>query len=264
MKKSILILILLIAYDDITSQDLQSIADSIRFEYHIPELGFAIVSADSVYELDCLGFKRADSRIAAEITDRFHLGSNTKAITGLIATLLVKEKQLQWDTKFFDLFPDMQQGSNPIYANITLIDLLAHRAKIQPFTEGEEFPNPQECRFKGDASSQRYQFVKWVLTLDPVQTEGSVSYSNAGYSVAAIMLEKASGKSWEDLVLDLGKKLNLDIGFSWPNSCDASQPWGHWYVDNKVIPTPMANCGSGQTDKGIRKMLLTMMKKYGR
>lgn len=229
---------LIICSGYIRGQDLPSVADSIRLKYHIPEIAYAVVSVDSIFEMNCLGFKRADSSIKAEITDRFHLGSNTKAITGLIAALLVKENKIKWDTKFFDLCPEMRQGSNLAYINMTLLDLLEHRAKIQPFTDGEQFPNPQVCKFKGNISSQRYQFVRWILTLNPVQTNESVSYSNAGYSAAAVMLEIVSGKSWEELVMDLGKKTGLDFGFSWPAICDSKQPWGHWYEDGALIVSP--------------------------
>ena len=223
----------------IQSQNLNSIADSIRVEYGIPEIGYAAFSADSIFEIYCLGVKRFGTNIKAEVNDRFHLGSNTKAITGLIAAILVKENKIKWDTKFFDLCPELKSSSKATYYNITLIDLLEHRAKIQPFTDGEEFPNPHVAKFKGDLSSQRYQFVIWVLSLDPVKTEEVVSYSNAGYSAAAVMLEKASGKSWEDLVIELGEKIGLDFGFSWPGICDDSQPWGHWgIIDGKMIPSP--------------------------
>jgi len=223
---------------NLSGQDLNLLADSIRSEYHIPEIAYAVVSSDSVLEMNCLGTKRADQYSPAELTDRFHLGSNTKAITGLIAALLVSERKINWETKFFDLCPEIRQGSSPAYFDITLLELLGHRARIQPFTDGEEYPNPQVCRFKGDAQRQRYQFVQWVLALDPVQTDEKVSYSNAGYSAAALMLEKASGKSWEKLVSDLGDRLDLDFGFSWPNTCDASQPWGHWFYEDTLIPSP--------------------------
>ncbi len=239
MKKIRLILIsFLTASVSMYGQNFESVIDSLRINYNIPELGYAAVSSDSILEMNVKGFKRADTDITAELSDRFHLGSNTKAITGLIAALLVKENKIKWDTRFFDLSTEMRQSSNSAYFNMTLLDLLGHRAKIQPLTDGEEFPNPQLCMFKGDASTQRYQFVQWVLTLEPVETEETVSYSNAGYSAAAVMLEKASGESWEDMVLDLGERLGLNFGFSWPNVCDESQPWGHWEVDNKLIPTP--------------------------
>jgi D-alanyl-D-alanine carboxypeptidase len=220
------------------SQSLSAVAESLRIEYNIPELGYAVVSSDSILEINTLGYKRASSTIPAEPDDRFHLGSNTKAITGLVAALLVKQNKINWGTKIFDLCPELKTDSDSAYHDITLVDLLTHKARIQPFTDGEEYPNPLVGKFKGDASTQRYQFVEWVLTLDPVKSEERVSYSNAGYSAAAVMLEKASGKSWENLVLDLGKKLGVDFGFSWPNICDSSQPWGHWGVGNKLIPTP--------------------------
>ena len=239
MKKLIIIAFILITGSaSIKSQNLKFTADSIRIKYNIPEIGYVVVSSDSILEMKTLGFKRAGTTIEAEPNDRFHLGSNTKAITGLIGAILVKQNKIDWNTKFFDLYPELKSSSNPAFYDITLVDLFEHRARILPFTDGVEFPNPQETKFKGSASDQRKQFVEWVLTLDTVKTEEKISYSNAGYSITATMLEKASGKTWEDLVLDLGEKLGVDFGFSWPNNCDSSQPWGHWYEDNKLIPTP--------------------------
>ena len=107
---------------------------------------------------------------------------------------------------------------------------------MQPLTEDEEFPETD--RFKGSVSEQRYQFVAWVLTLDAVETEEKHSYSNAGYSAAAVMLERASGKMWEELVMDLGRELDLDFRLSWPNVADPAQPWGHWVRNDSLVSTP--------------------------
>lgn len=232
------ILPLITATISVKDQRLSDFADNIRKEYKIPEIGYAVLTSDSILEMNILGFKRADTEIKAEPDDQFHLGSNTKAITGFIAALLVKQKKIGWDTKFFDLNPEIKSNSKPAYYDMTLMDLLTHRARIRPLTDGDEYPNPIVGKFKGDTTTQRYEFVKWVLSLDPVESEEKISYSNAGYSAAAVMLEKASGKTWEDLVLDLGEKLGVRFGFSWPNINDPSQPWGHWGVDNKLIPTP--------------------------
>lgn len=217
-------------------QSLEVTADSIRMAYDIPEIGYIVVSSDSVLVEKTLGFKRAGTMIPAEPNDRFHLGSCTKAITGFIAGLMVKRNQIGWDTKFFDLCPELRVKSNPAYSDITLVDLLSHRAWLQPLMEDEEFPDMGT--FAGDISKQRYQFVAWVLTLKPVETEKGHSYSNAGYSAAAVMLERASGKTWEELVLELGHELGLDFGLSWPNVADSSQPWGHISTNGALIPTP--------------------------
>jgi D-alanyl-D-alanine carboxypeptidase len=228
-------LLLVLAFVSARARDLSKVADSIRQEYSIPELAYVVASSDSVLEKAALGFKRANSNIAAEPNDRFHLGSCTKAITGLVAALMVKRNTIQWDTKFFDQYPELRSSSDAAYYNMTLVDLLSHRARIQPLTDDEEFPSKEIFR---DSTSQRYQFVAWVLGKKPVETEEGNSYSNAGYSAAALMLEKAAGKTWEESVMDLGRELDLDFGFSWPNIADSMQPWGHKTVGDDLIPLP--------------------------
>jgi CubicO group peptidase (beta-lactamase class C family) len=230
------------------AQSLYQITDSIRRKHHLPELACAVVSADKIIDITTTGYHRIDKQDAedtAKLTDHFHLGSNTKAITGFIAAMLVEQGKLKWDTKFFDLYPGLKKEANPAYANITLQQLLSHRAGIQPFTNGEKEKAPHS---NGSKSEQRLEFAKYVLKMPPVHPDkynvydysgGEYVYSNAGYSIASLMLEKAAGKSWEELVQDLAKQLQVNIGFGWPNLVDNNQPWGHDEGDNgKLTPLP--------------------------
>ena len=134
------------------------------------------------------------------------------------------------------MYPDFKNNSNSEYYTITLLDLLSHRAKIQPFTDGTQYKNlPQ---FSGNKHQQRKNFVKEVLTLPAYSdTNKKYSYSNAGYSVAALMLEKVSSTTWEELVdFVLKQKLDLDYVFGWPNRYNKFQPWGHWLENEKLNP----------------------------
>jgi CubicO group peptidase (beta-lactamase class C family) len=215
----------------VKGQDLQKFSDSLMMTNQIPELGFAVISPDSILELKTLGFHRTDlknQQTKANLSDYFHLGSNTKAITGFVAAYLVEKNKIKWTTKFFDLFPDWKKNSNSAYYDITLVDLLSHRAKIQPYTSGLEF---QELpAFKGDKSEQRKQFSKYLLKEKPVKNNGKVyNYSNAGYSIAALMLAKVSGKTWEQLTKELmTTKVKVNLGFGFPNRLNLNQPYGHW------------------------------------
>lgn len=222
-------------------QRLTQVADSIRRAYNIPELGFAIVKADTVSAMYLCGYHRSDrmdKADSAKASDYFHLGSNTKAITGFIAGWLVEGGRLQWTTKFFDLFPEWKATSNAAYHDITLTDLLSHRARIRPFTSGKEYIKLPA--FKGTPSAQRKQFAKFLLAQKPVPADGKpFHYSNAGYSIAALMLEKASGRSWEYLVQEvLVERLHLRYALGWPNKLDTAQTWGHWVEDGKFRPVP--------------------------
>lgn len=232
-----LIIILLVFIVKITSaQSIEVIADSIMLKNNIPEMTFAVVTKDSILVQKTLGHHKItelNQKPTAKPSDLFHLGSNTKAITGFISAFLVEHKKIKWNTKFFELFPALINNSHQKYQNITLEDLLSHRANIQPFTSGIEYGKLP--KFKGNKQQRRAEFGKYVLTLVPVESDKVYNYSNAGYSVAAMMLEKVSGKSWEQLIFEVLKsKLNLDFAFGWPNRNGENQPFGHWLNNGKL------------------------------
>lgn len=206
--------------------------DSIRIRYDIPEIAYAVVSSDSVLEINSLGYKKINSNLKAELSDRFRLGSITKTITAYLATVLVKEEKIKWETKFFDLYPELKTKSNPNYYNFTLRDFITFRAHIPTWSYGNETPTQKEI--KGTDSEQRYEFIKWFLKQNSTISEKQDLYlSNPSYVAAGLMLEKATGKTYEILVQELGKKLDIDFDFGQPNLKNEKQTWGH---DENLLP----------------------------
>ena len=218
-------------------QDLQAYADSMRVAHQIPEIGYAVVSPDRIVDIKAVGYHRDDRQTVqtkATLADYFHLGSNAKAITGFVAAQLVESKKINWTTKLFDLFPDWKATSHPAYADVTLQDLLSHRARVRPYTSGLEYKMLPP--FEGDKAERRKQFSKYILQQEPVPlNDKEFNYSNAGYSVAAAMLEKVTGKSWEQLIKELLEtRLKINVAFGWPNRISQQQPFGHWMVNNTL------------------------------
>ncbi|ATC38019.1 serine hydrolase [Elizabethkingia anophelis] len=236
MKKLLSFLFLSLILNLSAQKGLEKSADSMMKVHHIPEMAYAVITPDKILVQKIIGHHRIEQineKPNANISDFFHLGSNTKAITGFIAGYLTEQNKIKWDTKFFDLFPEFKDKSNPKYLNITLSQILEHKAGIQPFTSGAEYQKLPV--FKGNRSEKRQAFAQYVLTLPPVENDKPYNYSNAGYSVAAFMLEKVSGKTWEQLVQDVLKdKLKLQYTLGWPNRTDINQPWGHW-EDPKLV-----------------------------
>jgi CubicO group peptidase (beta-lactamase class C family) len=219
-------------------QNNKQFADSIRKTYNIPEISYALIDSKKILEISALGFHSTELPDTATINDRFHIGSNTKAMTAFIIAKYVEKGKLKWTTKFFDLFPEWKEKSKPEYANITLQDLLSHRAGIQPF-QGEG--DPQIPDFKGTNSEKRKQFGQFVLTLEPVELDeqNPFIYSNAGYTLATLMVEKVTRKSWEQLVEKVfNKDLKLNVKFSWPENQKQKDTWGHSFENGKLIPVP--------------------------
>lgn len=222
----------------LTAQTTKAYADSIQKAYRIPALAYAVLSSDSILLIEVQGLRSISNHDSVQEEDYFHLGSNTKAVTSFIAGKLVEEKKIDWETPLFELFPAWKNSSRKEYYNITLSQLLSHRAGILPFTSGIDFMKLPE--FKGDLQKQKKAFCRWLLQQERVENpEKLYIYSNASYSLAAAMLEKAGKKSWEELVEEhLKDSLKLNIHFSWPNGKSANQPWGHWKINNELSPLP--------------------------
>jgi CubicO group peptidase (beta-lactamase class C family) len=159
-------------------------------------------------------------------------------MTAFAIAKYVEKGQLKWSTRFFDVFPEWKNSSKPEYHNISLQDLLSHRARIQPF-QGENDPVIPD--FQGTPQQKREAFGKFVLTLEPVKIEAAHKfvYSNAGYTLAALMLEKATNMSWEQAVDKVYKQdLKLNVKLSWPDNQTRKDTWGHSFENGKMVPVP--------------------------
>jgi len=233
------LLICALSFGSVSAQSFLYQVDSLRGVYHIPALAIAVIGADSIPLTYVCGYRNSITKEPAMMTDLFHLGSNTKAITSFVAAKLVEQGRIKWETKFFDIFPKAQVGSRSDYKNITFEQLLSHRAGIRPFTDGNEFAKLPP--FTGTATEQRKLFALWLLKQRPVKPKlgEQYVYSNAGYAVAAVMLEQITKKSWEDLVREhIQDSLHIAVAFGWPNRQNIHQPWGHVVQNDSLVPTP--------------------------
>lgn len=213
-------------------------ADSIRNSYNIPEINYAVIDSKNILEIIAIGSHSSELLDSATLNDRFHIGSNSKAMTAFIIAKYVEKGKLKWTTKFFDIFPELKGNSKVEYYKITLQNLLSHRARIQPF-QGDNDPTIPEL--KGTKQEKRKAFGKFVLTLDPVDldTINEFTYSNADYTLATLMLEKVTQKSWEQLVEKVfNKDLKLNVKLSWPENRKTKDTWGHSFENGKLIPVP--------------------------
>lgn len=207
------------------SQTSLELASAIRVKYGIPELAFAVVSADSIFDRQTLGVQRIHTQYRAKPDDRFHIGSNTKAVTSFLAALLVEQGKVSWDTKFFDLFPELKMTSKKVYYNITLQELLTFRAGLPSYTY--TFSRPTKEQIRGDAPRQRLELAQYFLRQPPMKAIDGLTPSNADYILAGLMLEKSAKKPFKQLVLELGNTYQVHFGYDYPNLTDTLQPWGH-------------------------------------
>lgn len=204
-------------------------------DYTAPGVVASVFTSTQLLNIDKVGVRNIKSNEAITLDDKFHLGSNSKAMTGFIAGALVEKGLISWDTKFFDILPELKPKSKRKYRHITLADLLSHTAHVLEFTDEEGFEKLQEFKQDGNEIEDRLVFCKWLVQQKPIRKfkQETYTYSNAGYTMAAAMLEKVSGLTWNELIVEeLAKPLGIEAGFDFPNREDHSQPWGH-YLDEE-------------------------------
>ena len=89
-------LLLLSFYITADAQKTLAYADSIRITYKIPEISYAVADAASTLEMAALGRHSVSLPDKATLHDRFHIGSNTKAMTAFMIAKYV-ERILLYD-----------------------------------------------------------------------------------------------------------------------------------------------------------------------
>jgi CubicO group peptidase (beta-lactamase class C family) len=218
------------------AQDLRAFADSLRTVHGVPELGYAVVRADGVLRSEVLGIKQAGTDRPAERTDHFRIGSNTKVVTAYLARQWVERGVLAWDTRLFELVPELQAGSHRAHHDITLLDLLDFRARFLPWTYSDTLPAP--ATFTGDVAAQRVQLLQWAVQRAPVPKGDGYHFSNLSYVAAGLMLERATGRSYTELVHALGAATGIDLRFGTPNVSDPTDTWGHHADGTPEAPAP--------------------------
>lgn len=189
----------------------------------IPGLAAIVVRADTIEAIGAIGVRRRGRHDAVTTADRFHIGSNVKAMTATMIATLVEDGALAWDTRPVDVFPELAATMDPAYQGVTLTQLLSHRAGIEPLLDFSQVPT-----IPGTPSEQRYAGTALLLSLPPAGPVGDFLYSNGGYGVAAAMAERVTGQPWEQLMTTrLMAPLGITPVFGWPAAGHQAQPWGH-------------------------------------
>lgn len=213
------------------SRSVHESAESIRIVRGVPGMAYAVFSKDSVIEFGVLGYRVFKSKDPIEKNDRFNIGTNTAAFTAYIAAKLVAAGKIKWSTQLLSIFPEFTKKTLPVYKSIRFQDLLSSRTRIPAFMDMSDWFKIPDT--KGDIIAKRRAFTYWILQQKPNMenfNQQKIIFSLAGYVMAASMMERVSGKTWEDLITEyIRKPLNISMRYSWPNRMDPTAPAGHWF-----------------------------------
>ncbi len=205
--------------------------------YGLPALSAAVVKNGRIVASGVVGTRRLGANIPATINDRFHIGSDTKAMTSLLAAMLVEEGKLKWDSTVAESFSELAGTMAPGLGAVTLAQLLSHIGGISSDTDALDNLVLRSYQQDGlNLDELRYWVIKDLVT-QPLQSKPGekFAYSNLGYTLVGAMLERASKKTWEELIVErVFTPLGLKTAGLGPQSSlgRVDAPLGHKPQDN--------------------------------
>ena len=201
-----------------------ALLEDIRRKYRVPAIAGAIVKSEGIATIGVTGVRKRGTTIPVTLNDKWHVGSNTKAMTATMIAKLIEQGHLTWNTTIAEVFPQLNSTLHPTMKRVTILQLLSHRSGLPE--------NLALANYRSNSAPQeRLRAVRQELTKSPRTQPGThYQYSNLGYIIAGAIVEKRTGASWEvNMTTHLFRPLKMLHasfgGVGTPGKID--QPWGH-------------------------------------
>jgi CubicO group peptidase (beta-lactamase class C family) len=200
---------------------------------------------------------RTHTPIGAETN--FRLASLTKQFTATAIMLLVHDGKLHYDDRLTDVFPDF-----PAYGKaITIRNLLNHTSGLKDY----EDLMPSQDNVPENKLDQIQD--SGVLALMEKQKEGKFApgthwaYSNSGYVLLGLVVEKVSGKSFGDFLRDrIFAPLHMDhtVVYQKGENEVTQRAYGHSQINSRWQQTDQSATSATLGDGGIYTSLRDLEK----
>jgi len=142
---------------------------------------------------DAFGLASRSPDVRNRTDTKFNLGSMDKMFTAVATMQLVEQGRLSLDGRISDYWPDYpNQG---VAAKVTIHQLLVHTSGMGDCFEGDFFTTPKD-------QLRTLQGYLPLFVHEPLQFQPGArfAYSNEGYIVLGLIIEKVTGQSYWDYV----------------------------------------------------------------
>lgn len=143
------------------------------------------------------GFGYADLKNKRPFTAQtnYYIASCTKAFTALMAMRLHDQGLIPLDSKLVDYFPDIEFSEDIPVQQVSVRDLLTHTSGLRAD------PISFRLAYTGDHSFQ--QLLELLGAIDNNRVGyGNFQYTNEGYNIYGLIVERVTGKPWQDVLSD--------------------------------------------------------------
>ncbi|MBV9621105.1 MAG: beta-lactamase family protein [Gammaproteobacteria bacterium] len=166
---------------------------------HVPGVAVAVIRRGTVLIAKGYGEANVEHHVPVTRQTLFQSGSVGKQFTAVAVMLAVEDGQLALDSEVRQYLTD----APPTWRGITVRHLLTHTSGLATYTE-------RDLNYRSDYTEEQLLKVMYGLPLE-FAPGSRWNYSNSGYLVLGILLHRATGRFYGDILRDrIFRPLHMD------------------------------------------------------
>lgn len=199
MKNALIILVFVVQSCATNSKDqipderfvgLEKHIDSLISEYHAVGLSVAVVENNETVYAKGFGYRDDQKKLPADANTLFGIGSCTKAFTAAVLGVLQADGRLEFTSSPIQYIPGLSFYAESMNDSIQIEHLLTHSTGI-----GNRSSESTAIIFETRDNKDLIPRIKYLRPRTGVGQE--LMYNNLMYTVAGMVGEGVTGKSWE-------------------------------------------------------------------
>ncbi|MEO5815933.1 MAG: serine hydrolase domain-containing protein [Gemmatimonadaceae bacterium] len=242
--------------DRVHAQSIHRVADSLMAAYASPEgpgASLLVVHDGRVEYMKGYGMAAVDTRIPVGAGTNFRLASLSKQFTATAIMLLKSDGKLRYDDDITTILPNL-----PSFAHgVTVRNLLNHTSGLPDY---EDFVPDTQTAQVHDADIPTL-IARAAAAKFAAGTR--YDYSNTGYGLLALIVEKVSGKRYADVLHDrIFRPLAMTntVAFEDGRSVVAQRAYGHNVGQYGIRRTDQSNTSAVLGDGGVYSSVIDLAK----
>ena len=155
-----------------------------------PSVGIGVIKDGKVVFCGGFGYRNVEKQLKADGNTLYMIGSCSKSFTAALCGIFADKGLVDLDTPIRRYVPEVELKDPLANKECTLRDLLSHRTGL---------PRHEYSWYGTDFT--REEMVQHMRYFEPSQPfRQTFQYCNYGYILAGYILERISGKTWEQLI----------------------------------------------------------------
>ncbi|MEL6254491.1 MAG: serine hydrolase [Bacteroidota bacterium] len=184
----------------------------------VPGVSIVVVQGDKTLYKKGFGYADLENKLKSNAESNYYIASSTKSFTALLASLMDKEDIIKLDDPLSKYFPTINFPEDVPVDQIKIRDLLTHTSGIDNSPIGFRVAYTGNHDFQTRLNLMKYCEANKV-------GHGTFSYTNVGYNIYAIILEKVTGKNWRD---HLEERIFTPLGMNRTTGYISKAEEGNW------------------------------------